>query len=188
MAPNQLPQDSMERMLEQGAGQDPQNNPLLKQAQGAGASSIVKNPLSAVTSLADPNAWVRELYGVKEPIGGVGEGKTEKETHKDKNNTPLDMKKVGSKEQAITPEHQRFFKKYQEEYEQFLDQKKKQAEDKKRQEEEEERKKKEEVQKRQEEEQNKDSGGQGKQKQKLGQPRRKATTEQHPETKAGGAK
>lgn len=176
----------MERMLEQGAGQDPQNNPLLKQAQGAGGTGgVVKNPLNAVVSMGDPNTWVRELYGVREPIGG--DGKQEQEQSKDKNNTPLDMNKVGSKDKPTTPQQKHFFKKYQDEYVQFLEQKKKQTQDKKKQEEDEERKKKEEEKKRHEEEQNQ-GGGQGKQKQKLGQPRRKATTEQHPETKAGGAK
>ncbi len=183
MAQNQLPQDSMERMLEQGAGQDPQNNPLLKQAQGGGGSGgVITNPLKAVVSMGDPNAWTRELYGLPpEPVSGG------KETKDSKNHSPLDMNKVGSKDKNVTPEHRKFFKKYQDEYTQFLDQKKKQAEDKKKQEEEDERKKKEEQQKKQQEEQNQ-GGGQGKQKQKLGQPRRKATTEQHPETKAGGAK
>jgi hypothetical protein len=185
MAQTQLPQDSMERMLEQGAGQDPQNNPLLKQqGQGAsgGATGSISSAVKAAISIGDPNAWARELYGLPpEPIVS-----TEKKD--DKNHTPLDMNKAGSKDKTVTPEQRKFFKKYQDEYEQFLDQKKKQAEDKKKQEEEEERKRKEEAQKKKEEEQNQDSGGQGKQKQKLGQPRRKATTEQHPETKAGGAK
>ena len=183
MAQNQLPQDSMERMLEQGAGQDPQNNPLLKQVQGGGGSGgVITNPLKAVASMGDPNAWTRELYGLPpEPVSGG------KETKDSKNHSPLDMNKVGSKDKNVTPEQRKFFKKYQDEYVQFLDQKKKQAEDKKKQEEEDERKKKEEQQKKQQEEQNQ-GGGQGKQKQKLGQLRRKATTEQHPETKAGGAK
>jgi len=184
MAQNQLPQDSMERMLEQGAGQDPQNNPLLKQqGQGAGGtSSTVSGALKAAVSIGDPNAWTRELYGL--PPVPIGDNK---ETKDSKNHSPLDMNKLGSRDKMVTPEQRKFFKKYQDEYVQFLDQKKKQAEDKKKQEEEDERKKKEEQQKKQQEEQNQ-GGGQGKQKQKLGQPRRKATTEQHPETKAGGAK
>jgi hypothetical protein len=184
MAQNQLPPDSMERMLEQGTGQDPQNNPLLKQqGQGSsGTSSSVSGALKAAVSIGDPHAWTRELYGLpREPMVGNNE------TKDSKNHSPLDMNKVGSKDKNVTPVQRKFFKKYQDEYVQFLDQKKKQAEDKKKQEEEDERKKKEEQQKKQQEEQNQ-GGGQGKQKQKLGQPRRKATTEQHPETKAGGAK
>ncbi len=184
MAQNQLSQDSMERMLEQGAGQDPQNNPLLKQSQGSvggGTGSSVTSAVKAAISIGDPNAWTRELYGLPpEPI-------VSSEKKDGKNHTPLDMNKAGSKDNTITPEHRKHFKKYQDEYTQFVDQKKKQAQDKKKQEEEDERKRKEEQQKKQQEEQNQ-SGGQGKQKQKLGQPRRKATTEQHPETKAGGAK
>ena len=184
MAQNQIPQDSMERMLEQGAGQDPQNNPLLKQAQGGAASGTtgsISSAVKAAISIGDPNAWTRELYGLPpEPIVSA-------EKKDGKNHSPLDMNKVGSKDKTVTPEQRKFFKKYQDEYTQFLDQKKKQAEDRKKQEEEDERKKKEEQQKKQQEEQNQ-GGGQGKQKQKLGQPRRKATTEQHPETKAGGAK
>ncbi len=179
-----LPQDSMERMLEQGAGQDPQNNPLLKQqGQGAGGtSSTIASSVKAAVSIGDPHAWTRELYGLpREPMGG------NKESKDSKNHSPLDMNKVGSKDKNVSPEQRKFFKKYQDEYTQFLDQKKKQVEDKKKQEEEDERKKKEEQQMKQQEEQNQ-GGGQGKQKQKLGQPRRKATTEQHPETKAGGAK
>ena len=187
MSNNQsLSQDSLERMLEQGAGQDPQNNPLLKQGQaGGGTTPTIASSIKAAASIGDPNTWVRELYGVREPI--AGDGKQEQEQKKDKNNTPLDMNKVGSKDKPITPQQKQFFKKYQDEYVQFLEQKQKQAQDKKKQEEDEERKKKEEEKKRHEEEQ-KTEGGQGKQKQKLGQPRRKATTEQHPETKAGGAK
>lgn len=189
-----LPEDSMERMMEQGAGQDPQNSPLaqmkasaLRQAQGdkTGGGSKSSNPLDMVTGLVDPNAWVRQLYGVPEPVGG-GSDKDQMEKLKNKSNhTPLDKSKVGSKE--ITPDQRRFFKKYQVEYEQFLDQKKKQAQDKKRQEEDEERRKMEEEKKRREQEEGQGEA-QGKQKQKLGQPRRKATTELHPETKAGGAK
>lgn len=178
-----LPEDSFERMLEQGAGQDPQNNPLAKQAQGSsGPHSSVGSSVKAAISIGDPNAWTRELYGLpREPMV------ENKEAKEGKNHTPLDMQKAGSKDKSVSPQHKQFFKKYQDEYVQFLEQKKKQEQDKKKQEEEQERKKKEEQQKKQQEEQNQ-SGGQGKQKQKLGQPRRKATTEQHPETKAGGAK
>lgn len=181
-----LPEDSLERMMEQGAaGQDPTKNPLA-QLQGnagklGGKATSPKNPLDMVTGLVDPNTWVRELYGLSEPVANTKEAEKKKDGH-----TPLDMKKVGSK--AVTPDQRRFFKQYQEEYEQFLNQKKKQEQEKKQREEEDEKRKKEEMKKRQEQEDGGSANPQGKQKQKLGQPRRKATTELHPETKAGGAK
>lgn len=174
----QLPEDSVEKMLEQGAG---------KQPMGAqtGKSTTV-SPMQTLTGLVDPNTWVRELYGIPEPLAQGN--KHESEQKKDaKNNTPLDMKKLGSK--TATPDQQRFFKNYQEEYEQFLNEKTQKAQNQKRQEEEQEQKRKEqEEKKRQEEQQGGDQEAHGKQKQQLGQPRRKATTEQHPETKMGGAK
>jgi len=174
----QIPEDSVEKMLEQGAGKQPMGAQTGK--------TITVNPIQGVTSLVDPNSWVRELYGIPEPK--LHDDKSKPEQNKDnKNNTPLDMNKVGSK--SATPDQQRFFKNYQEEYEQFLNDKTQKAQNQKRQEEEQEQKRKEqEEKKRQEEQQGGDQEAHGKQKQQLGQPRRKATTEQHPETKMGGAK
>lgn len=184
---NQLPEDSFEKALEQGTGQDPTKNPLAQMQGGTagGGSSVIANPLKAALSIGDPQAWVGELYGVPTPI--AGNSAEAKEKSGTSNHTPLDMKKMGGKDAPTNPQHAQYFKKYREEYEQFLNEKKKKAENQKRQEEEDEKKKKEEEQKRAQESQQQD-GGQGKQKQKLGQPRRKATTEQHPETKMGGAK
>jgi hypothetical protein len=136
-------------------------------------------------------SWLRDLYGAPQ-LGSEAAKKSamEREQKKSKDNhTPLDMSKLRSKhDKSITPEQKRFFKKYNQEYEQFLAEKKRKIENEKKRAEEEEKKKKEEAEKRKKEEENQVGGGQGKQKQKLGQPRRKATTELHPETKMGGAK
>lgn len=171
-------------MLEQGGAQDPRANALTNQMAQSTTQHTIKGSVSAAAGLADPHSWVRELYGVKEETGDKSKESKDK---KESDHTPLDMKKFESKDGQSAPQHKQFFKKYQDEYEQFLSQKKKQEQDKKKQEEDEERKKKEEVQKKREEE-SQQSEVHGKPKAKLGQPRRKATTEQHPETKMGGAK
>lgn len=190
MSPGTKPfqDDNFEKMMEQGAGSDDAQKKMMAQMaqnQGTmptGSKSKSDPSVSALIGLVTPDTWISDLYGAprQKDLG---------ENQKNNNHTPLDKNKLDSKHsQEITPAHRKFFKKYQQEYEQFLDQKKKKAEQQKKQEEDDQKKRKEEEQKRRQQEENQIGGGEGKQKQKLGQPRRKATTEQHPETKAGGAK
>ena len=181
-------EDSLEKILEQG-GSDAKAKMMSQMGQGGKSSASGINTLS---TLADPDAWVKDLYGLPQTYSKDAGGKAfeQGKSGKDKSHTPLDTKKLEGKynSQDTTPQQKQFFKKYQQEYEQFLQEKRKKEENEKRKLEEEEKRKKEEIEKRRREEESQTGAGQGKQKQKLGQPRRKATTELHPETKAGGAK
>lgn len=192
-------EESLEKALEQG-GSNAKAKMMSQMTQGGkgatpgatkgGAQSSGINTLS---SLADPDAWVKDLYGLPQTYAKDAASKAfeQGKSGKDKNHTPLDTKKLEGKYngQDISPQQRQFFKKYQQEYEQFLEQKKKKEQDAKRKEEEEEKRKREELQKRKEQEEQSQATPQGKvRKSILGQGRRKATTELYPETKAGGAK
>ncbi len=173
----QRPEDSFEKALEQGQADD-QAKQMAQRAQQQAAPP--KPPASGgpdtLTQLVDPNAWIRDLYGAPAP-----EVSQSSEKKKPLNHTPLDRTSGEFRQKQ-------FFKKYQQEYDQFLAQKKRKIEQQKKQAEDEEKRKKDEEKKQRSESNDGAGAGQGKQKQRLGQPRRKATTELHPETKMGGAK
>lgn len=171
------PDENIEKMLEMA--QSAKGKPSEK----GGIGKDIKTALGNASKLADPNDWVRELYGIS-PSEQADKAKDEKEKKPD-NHTPLDASRLPG--QDVSPTHQHFFKKYKEEYEQFLSQKKQENQKTKREEEEEEKRKKEEERRKKEEESQQEEVH-GKPKYKLGQPKRKATTEMHPETKMGGAK
>lgn len=191
--------DSIEKMLEQG-GSDAKAKMAAQLAQNSkttgantNSSGNKQSGISTLSSLVDPDAWVKDLYGLPQTYNKENASRATEQgkTKGDNNHTPLDTKKLEGKynAQMISPEHRQFFKKYNQEAEQFLHEKKKKEENEKRRNEEEEKKRKEEIQKKQAQEDQNQGTPHGKvRKSILGQGRRKATTELHPETKAGGAK
>lgn len=146
--------------------------------------------IGAIKDLVSPRSWMDELLGVPESSKlDAHQRETEKAQKKsDQNHTPLDMKKLGEKHDAgdLAKARQQFqwFKSEQDRVQN--DNKRHEQEKKKMEAEAEERKKQEAAQAHQHEQSSEEPAG--KQKARLGQPRRKATTEQHPETKMGGTK
>jgi hypothetical protein len=163
-------------------------------------TGIVTQGAKAVDQTANPVSWVQSLYGIPESTASNPNDKPENKSmqnlekgdHNIPNHTPLDKQRLEEKyreqDMASLAEARRQFKWFQNQEQEYLAKKKReeqQQEHQERQQEEKKRKMEEERRKKQSEG---DYEARGKQKQRLGQPRRKATTELHPETKAGGAK
>ena len=188
LTPQQIAQQiknnpSLERSMEQS---DTRHDQRPMTAPGSKPSS----GLNQLGKLVDPQEWLRQLYGLPESTPGDEHMKaTEKAMKKgDQNHTPLNMKKLNEKHDANDlAAARRQFQWWQGEENRARQKLTQEGQQKKRAEQEQEERKKQEA----EQARQQDAGGgevQGKQKARLGQPRRKATTEQHPETKMGGAK
>ncbi|MEI7652998.1 MAG: hypothetical protein WCJ70_01815 [bacterium] len=147
--------------------------------------------VAALKRLADPNEWLRQLYGAPEPATQDEHMRdTEKAQKQGKqSSTPLDMKKLGEKHDAQDLQKAREqFNWYKSETDKVIHENKKKEQEKQRAIQEEEQKKKKEEEERRQQEQAGGDEPTGKQKGVLGQPRRKATTDRNPETKVSGSK
>lgn len=147
--------------------------------------------VEALKRLADPDEWLRQLYGAPAPATQDEHMRdTEKAQKQGKqNHTPLDTKKLGekhdAKDLAKAREQFRWFKS---ETERVIQENKRKEQEKQRALQEEEQKKKKEEEERRQQEQAGGDEPTGKQKGVLGQPRRKASTDRNPETKVSGSK
>lgn len=191
-APPKLPPDQLQKLRQQ-ANRDQFERSTENAAHPQHAPFDAKKgdpSINAIKDLVSPRTWMDELLGVPESSKlDAHQRETEKAQKKsDQNHTPLDMKKLGEKHDAgdLAKARQQFqwFKSEQDRVQN--DNKRHEQEKKKMEAEAEERKKQEAAQARQHEQSSEEPAG--KQKARLGQPRRKATTEQHPETKMGGTK
>lgn len=141
-------------------------------------------------SLIDPGDWISQLYGGP-PLDHHQRATEKGQKRSDgSHHTPLDVHKLHQKHDAADlAAARKHFNWWKAEIEKAIAENKKKLQEKKRIEQEEEERKRQELQHQKEQESQQDaSAGQGKAPARLGQPRRKAQTEQHPETKMGGTK
>ncbi|MEI6327486.1 MAG: hypothetical protein WCO78_05225 [Candidatus Roizmanbacteria bacterium] len=191
-SPPKIPPAQLQQLRQQASRDQLERSPenMLRQQQAAAGVKKGDPSIDAVKSLVNPQSWMDQLLGVPESSRlDAHQRDTEKAMKQsDQNHTPLDLKKLGEKHDAgdLAKARQQF-QWFRSEQDRVINDNKRHEQEKAKAEAEAEQRKKQEAA---QASQNADSGDEptGKQKGRLGQPRRKATTEKHPETKMGGTK